>query len=70
MARNANIVVTPLQSAAAGSHSGIVKLLLAAGADPNARQPDGSTALDAARQNGDEESEEALLAAGASSHPA
>ena len=70
VARNANIVVTPLHSAAAGSHSGIVKLLLAAGADPNARQPDGSTALDAARQNGDEESEEALLAAGASSHPA
>jgi uncharacterized protein len=70
VSRHATIVVTPLHSAAAGSHAAIVKLLLAAGADPNARQPGGFTALDAARQNGDEESEEALLAAGASSRPA
>ena len=56
VSRNATIVVTPLHSAAAGSHAAIVKRLLAAGADPNARQPDGFTALDAARQNGDEES--------------
>ena len=70
VARNPSIVVTPLHSAAAGAHSEIVKLLLEAGADPNARQPDGFTALDAARQNGDEESAEALLAAGASSPPA
>ena len=70
VARNPTIVVTPLHSAAAGSHSGIVKLLLEAGADPNAQQPDGFTALDAARQNGDEESAEALLAAGASPRPA
>jgi uncharacterized protein len=65
VSRNPSIVVTPLHSAAAGSHSAIVKLLLQAGADPNARQPDGFTALDAARQNGDDESVEALLAAGA-----
>ena len=32
VARNATIVVTPLHSAAAGAHSGIVKLLLEAGA--------------------------------------
>jgi uncharacterized protein len=70
VARNATIVVTPLHSAAAGAHSGIVKLLLAAGADPNARQPDGFTALDAAQQNGDDESAEALLAAGATPRPA
>ena len=70
VARNASIVVTPLHSAAAGVHSGIVKLLLDAGADPNARQPDGFTALDAARQNGDDESAEALLAAGATPPPA
>ena len=69
VARNPTIVVTPLHSAAAGSHSGIVKLLLEAGADPNACQPDGFTALDAARQNGDDESAEALLAAGASPRP-
>jgi ankyrin repeat protein len=65
VARNATIVVTPLHSAAAGAHSAIVKLLLAAGADPNARQPDGFTPLDAAHENGDDESAEALLAAGA-----
>jgi uncharacterized protein len=69
VARNPTIVVTPLHSAAAGAHSAIVKLLLEASADPNARQPDGSTALDAARQNGDDESAEALLAAGASPPP-
>ena len=70
VSRNATIVVAPLHSAAAGAHAGIVKLLLEAGADPNARQPDGSTALDAARQNGDDESAEALLAAGATPPPA
>jgi len=70
VSRHATIVVTPLHSAAAGAHSGIVKLLLAAGADPNARQPDGFTALDAAQQNGDDESAEALLAAGATPRPA
>lgn len=70
VARHATIVVTPLHSAAAGAHSAIVKLLLEAGADPNARQPDGFTALDAAQQNGDEESAEALLAAGATPPPA
>jgi ankyrin repeat protein len=70
VARHATIVVTPLHSAAAGAHAGIVKLLLDAGADPNARQPDGFTALDAARENQDSESEEALLAAGATPPPA
>jgi ankyrin repeat protein len=70
VARNATIVVTPLHSAAAGAHSPIVKLLLAAGADPNAHQPGGFTALDAAQQNGDDESAEALLAAGATPRPA
>jgi len=70
VARHATIVVTPLHSAAAGAHSAIVKLLLEAGADPNARQPDGFTALDAAQQNGDDESTEALLAAGATPRPA
>jgi ankyrin repeat protein len=70
VSRNATIVVTPLHSAAAGAHSAIVKLLLAAGADPNARQPDGFTALDAAQQNGDDESAKALLAAGATPRPA
>jgi uncharacterized protein len=70
VSRNPDIVVTPLHSAAARAHSEIVKLLLEAGADPNARQPDGFTALDAARHNGDEESAEALVAAGATPRPA
>ncbi len=65
VARNANIHVTPLHSAAAGSRSGIVKLLLEHGADPNAAQDGGFTPLHSAAQNGDRESAEALLEAGA-----
>ncbi len=65
VARNERIRVTPLHSAAAGSHSGIVKLLLEAGADPNAAQDGGFTPLHSAAQNDDRESAEALLAAGA-----
>ncbi len=65
VARNESIRVTPLHSAAAGSHSGIVKLLLEAGADPNAAQDGGFTPLHSAASNDDRESVEALLAAGA-----
>ena len=65
VARNANIHVTPLHSAAAGSHPGIVKLLLAHGADPNAAQDGGFTPLHSAANNDDRESVEALLEAGA-----
>lgn len=45
--------VTPLHSAAAGGSAEIVQLLLAAGADANARQNGGFTALHAAAHNGD-----------------
>jgi ankyrin repeat protein len=65
VARNANIHVAPLHSAAAGSHPGIVKLLLEHGADPNAAQDGGFTPLHSAAQNDDRESAEALLEAGA-----
>ena len=65
VARNANIHVTPLHSAASGGHSAIVKLLLEHGADPNAAQDGGFTPLHSAAQNDDRESVEALLEAGA-----
>jgi len=42
-----------------------VRLLIARGADPNAKGPDGETALDLARRNGDTPVAQALLAAGA-----
>lgn len=65
VARHPTIVVMPLHSAAAGSHASIVKLLLEAGADPNAAQDGGFTPLHSAAQNDDRESAEALLAADA-----
>ena len=57
--------VTPLHSAAAAPSREIVVALLAAGADPNARQSGGFTALQAAAMNGDAEMARALLDAGA-----
>jgi uncharacterized protein len=65
VARNATLHVTPLHSAAAGRHPGIVRLLLEHGADPNAAQDGGFTPLHSAAQNDDRESVEALLEAGA-----
>lgn len=65
VARSESIHVTPLHSAAAGSHAGIVELLLEAGADPNAAQDGGFTPLHSAAHNDDRDSVEALLEAGA-----
>ena len=65
VARNAELQVAPLHSAAAGSHASIVAILLEHGADPNVRQGGGFTPLHAAAQNGDRESVEALLESGA-----
>ena len=58
--------VTALHSAAAGSHSEIVWLLVASGARVDARQNHGWTALHSAAANGDAESVRALLSGGAS----
>jgi ankyrin repeat protein len=57
--------VMPLHSAAAGSHIGVARLLVAAGADVNATQRHGYTPLHAAAQNGNGEMTELLLDAGA-----
>jgi ankyrin repeat protein len=55
----------PIQSAAAGGHFKIVKMLLEHGADPNVREQEGYTPLHAAAQNGDEEMIRILLYGGA-----
>lgn len=57
--------VQPLHSAAAGRQNEICRLLLAAGADVNARQQGGYTPLHEAAQNGDPEMVELFLSAGA-----
>lgn len=57
--------VLPLHSAAAGGSAEIVHLLLVAGADANARQNLGFTALHAAAQNGDQAMARDLLDHGA-----
>lgn len=57
--------VMPLHSAAAGSHVGVARLLVAAGANVNATQLHGYRPVHAAAQNGNAELMELLLAAGA-----
>ncbi len=64
VARNA-MQVQPLHSAAAGRHHAVCALLLARGADVNARQHGGWTSLHAAAQPGDRVLTKSLLAAGA-----
>jgi ankyrin repeat protein len=63
--------VMPLHSAAAAEHPAvryeIAKLLLEAGADPNARQQDDYTPLMAADQHGDQRLRELLVEHGATS---
>jgi uncharacterized protein len=57
--------VRPVHAAAAHRDAAAMRLLLEAGADPNAEQRGGITALDAAVHHGDEEIERLLLAHGA-----
>ncbi len=56
---------TPLHAAAAGRHLEVIAILLAHGANVNARQQGGWTALHAAAQNGDVEIAKLLIAHGA-----
>jgi ankyrin repeat protein len=71
LARNEHIQAGPLHSASASENKGaetryeLCELLLDRGADPNLEQGGGFTALDAARQNGDERLERLLLDRGA-----
>ena len=55
----------PIQSAAAGGHTKIVRMLIEHHADPNIREQGGYTPLHAAAQNGDEETIRVLLYGGA-----
>lgn len=57
--------VTPLQSAVAGDHLEITRLLLEAGANPNVREQSGYTPLHAAAQNGNIEIVRSLIFGGA-----
>lgn len=55
----------PIHAAAAGNHTPVVGILLAAGTDANERQHGGWTALHQAAQHGNEEMARWLLASGA-----
>ena len=62
---NNELQATPLQSAVAGGHASIVKMLLKRGAQPNVREKGGYTPLHTAAANGDFESTQLLILAGA-----
>lgn len=64
VARN-HLGVQPINSAAAGNHTEVVRVLLEHGADPNAREAAGFAPIHAAAQNGNDELYELLVARGA-----
>src|SRR5437899_3853647 len=57
--------LTPLIEAAAGGRTGVARVLIEAGADPDARHRELGTALDAAQRNGHREIVEMLRRRGA-----
>jgi ankyrin repeat protein len=65
LSTNENVRVPPLGTAAFVHSVSLARLLLDSGADVNGREDGGFTALDAARQNGDEELAQLLLERGA-----
>jgi ankyrin repeat protein len=65
---NNELHVTPLQSAVAGGHTSIVRMLLKNGAQPNVYERGGLTPLHTAAANGDAESIQLLILAGADLH--
>ena len=65
LAANNPMHVAPIHAATAGRHFGILKLLVEAGANVNARQQQGFTPLHAAAQHGDEPALRLLLQHGA-----
>jgi ankyrin repeat protein len=62
---NNALKAAPIQSATAGGHRKVVKMLLENRANPNIREQGGYTPLHAAAQNGDEEMIRTLLFGGA-----
>jgi ankyrin repeat protein len=62
---NNSLKAAPIQSATAGGHRKVVKMLLDNRADPNIREQGGYTPLHAAAQQGDEEMIHTLLFGGA-----
>ncbi len=65
---NNELHAAPLQSAVAGGHAPIVRMLLKSGAQPNVRERGGGTPLHTAATNGDTESIQLLILAGADLH--
>jgi ankyrin repeat protein len=64
VARN-QLSVQPINSAAAGDHTDVVRVLLDHGADPNAREAAGFAPIHAAAHNGNDELYELLVVRGA-----
>ena len=64
-ARHEHIQVMPIHAAAAGDRVEIIRMLVDAGADIEATQPGGATALMSAAQNGNAEAVDLLLERGA-----